>query len=139
MMPVTFKLVSVPTEVIFGCAAVPMVPVTLVPCILVALNSAALIVPVTDNPVNAPKELMLGCAPVPNVPVMVVALTEPALSVPVTVKAEKLPLLPVIWASVPGDKVPLNVPPAIVPDTLRLVRFAVVPLILTAFNSAALA
>ena len=91
MLPVTAKLVNVPTEVIFGCAlvvtvpAVPAlkayvafatVPVTLAPTnelspLPLPVNTpvfdvifAAVIVPLTPNDVNVPTEVMFGCAAV---------------------------------------------------------------------------
>jgi hypothetical protein len=65
---VTPKLVSVPTDVIFGCAAVVTVPavVALVaapdnaPVNVVALTLPALILPVTAKLVRVPTEVIFG-------------------------------------------------------------------------------
>ena len=106
-----------PTLVIFGCAAVVTVPavVALVaapdnaPVNVVADTLPALMLPVTAKLVSVPVLVMLGCAlvvTVPavvalpavvaaplNAPVNVVALTLPALMLPVTANEVSVPVL----------------------------------------------
>ncbi len=62
-----------------------------------------------------------------------VVLIEPAVTLPVTVRALKLPRL-VILSKVPVLKVPLNVPPVMVPGTVKLPMVAVVLLRLPEFT-----
>ena len=100
VLPVTVTEVNVPTEVMFGCAAVvtvpavvaevavvavpalvakvalATVPVTLAPVILdspdpMPLMLAPVMLPVELNEVNIPTEVMLGCAAVVTVPAVV--------------------------------------------------------------------
>ena len=59
-LPVTPSDVSVPTEVMFGCAAVVTV--------LADPETEPVIVAVTDSPDRVPTEVMLGCAAVYTVP-----------------------------------------------------------------------
>ncbi len=65
--------------------------------------------------------------------VALVVLIEPAVTLPATVNALKLPRL-VILLIVPSDSVPLNVPPVIVPGTVKLPMVAVVLLRLPEFT-----
>ena len=67
-LPVTLKLLSVPTEVIFVCAAVVNVPTILVPDRL-----PEVILPVTAKLVNVPTDVMLACAAVVTVAAVVAA------------------------------------------------------------------
>ena len=59
---------------------------------------------------------MFGCAAV-----VITLLIVAELILPVTVKLLKFPRLVMLF-NVPGDRVPLNVPPWIVPLTLKLVN-----------------
>jgi hypothetical protein len=95
VLPVTASAVSVPTEVMLGCAAVVTVPAVVA---LVAVPAdpdiLPVIVAVTVSPDNVPTEVMLGCAAVVTVPAVVaeVALVAAPLKVAVIVPALKLPL-----------------------------------------------
>ena len=65
ILPVTPRLVNVPTEVMFGCAAVVTVAAVVAaplsaPVNVVALTLPALTLPVTVNAVNVPTEVMFG-------------------------------------------------------------------------------
>jgi len=93
VVPDTVSDVSVPTEVMFGCAAVVTVPaVVALPavatfrfatCVIeVTVNGAvpvatfdtsveAVTVPLTPNEVNVPTDVMFGCAAVVTVPAVV--------------------------------------------------------------------
>ena len=84
ILPVTVSDDNVPTDVIFGCAAV--VTVAAVPL------TDPLIVELTVNPVNVPTLVILGCAAVVTVPA-VVALVAAPLNAPVNVVADTLPAL----------------------------------------------
>ena len=114
LVPDTVKLVNVPTDVIFGCAAVVNVPVNklapIVPelayifaAVMFAVNVPAaepilptLALPETVRLVNVPVLVMLGCAAVVSVPVSVFALK---LLTPVILPPEPPPKLrlPVIF------------------------------------------
>ena len=73
--PVTDKLVNVPTEVMFGCAAVVNVPPNVVALTsFVALTLFALALPVTANDDKVPTLVMFGCEAVVNEPATVVKL-----------------------------------------------------------------
>ena len=99
-VPFTAREVRVPTDVIFGCAAVVTVPavvaepalvalatapVTLAPAIalrpdplpvktpVLAVNATAVTVPLTPRPVSVPRLVMLPCAAVVTVPAVVAA------------------------------------------------------------------
>ena len=75
MLPLVVKLVKVPTEVIFGCAAVSRVPATFVKAPLVPLTLPLLTLPVTVKLLNVPTDVMLGCAAVVTVPAVVALST----------------------------------------------------------------
>jgi len=137
---------KVPPVIVPGTVKLPSVAV-------VALILPASTVPLTVKPPNVPRLVILGCAAVVNVPpnvvpviapftdrlvkpvrfaiVAVVVLIEPAVILPVTVKAVKLPRL-VILFNVPSLNVPLKVPPVIVPGTVKLPMVAVAALRLPA-------
>jgi len=89
----------------------------------VPASVVAVIPPFTVRPVR----------PVRLAIVALVVLIEPAVTLPVTVNALKLPRL-VMLLIVPSDSVPLKVPPVIVPGTVRLPTIAVVLLILPEFT-----
>ena len=92
VVPVTIKLVNVPTLVMLGCALVVTVaaePVALpdnAPVNVVALTLPALMLPVTAKLVSVPVLVMFGCAFVVTVPA-VVALVAAPLSAPTNVVA----------------------------------------------------
>ncbi len=111
--PLTVRLLKVPMPVILGWSAVVSVPAKVV----------AVKPPFTVKDVR-PVRLLI---------VAEVVLIEPAVTLPVTVNALKLPRL-VILFNVPLDRVPLNVPPVIVPGTVKLPIVAVVELRLPEFS-----
>jgi hypothetical protein len=81
--PVTSRLVSEPTLVMFGCAAVVRVPVTKLALTKFApVKLLALALPVTANEVNVPTDVMLGCAAVVTVPAVVAVATAPVTLAP---------------------------------------------------------
>jgi hypothetical protein len=104
IVPETVKLFKVPSDVMFGCAAVTMFPLMLVEEIAVRLL----------------KEVIPATVPAESTPLNVPAFTLAAITVPVTVILLKVP--GEIEASVPGDNVPLNVPPMMVPETVKLFK-----------------
>ena len=114
-LPDTDKLVSVPTLVIFGCAAVVRVPAMLVPDRL-----PLVMLPVTAKLVNVPTLVMLPCAAVVTVPAVVADVADG--TVPVT-------LAPGILVKPAPD--PLNWLPVTV-----LVTDTVVPVCVVAFTLA---
>jgi hypothetical protein len=77
--PETVKLDNVPTDVMFGCAAVVTVP-----AVAADPETLPLIVFVTVNPVNVPTDVMLGCAAVGTV-------NDPAVNAPLTANDESVP------------------------------------------------
>ena len=83
-VPLTDRLVKVPTEVILGCAAVLMVPARLLPTMVVPLRLPPVILPDTANDVRMPNDVTLGCAAVANVPV-IAPDTDSAVNVPTEV------------------------------------------------------
>jgi hypothetical protein len=92
-LPVTERLVSVPVDVIFGCAAVVTVPAVVAaplnaPVNVVALTLPALMLPVTERLVSVPVLVILGCAAVVTVPAVVALVAVVAFvafgTVPVT-------------------------------------------------------
>ena len=87
-------------------------------------------VPPSVVPVIAPLTLK-DVKPVRLAIVAVVVLIEPDVILPLTVKAVKLPRL-VILFKVPVDRVPLKVPPVIVPGTVKLPMVAVLALMVPA-------
>jgi hypothetical protein len=94
-LPLVFNEVRVPTEVIFGCAAVVNVPVNreapMVPEF--AYTFPAVAFPVTASDVSVPTDVILGCAAVVTVPAVVAALTVPVTLAPVIeLRDEPLPL-----------------------------------------------
>ena len=89
----------------------------------VPASVVAVIPPFTVRPVR----------PVRLAIVALVVLIDPAVTLPVTVKALKLPRL-VMLLIVPSDRVPLKVPPVMVPGTVRLPIVAVVELRLPEFT-----
>ena len=116
MLPVTARLVSVPTEVILVCAAVVNVPTMLVP-----LRLPLVMLPVTARLVSVPTLVMLPCAAVVTVPAVVAEGT-----VPVT-------LAPGIDVNPAPD--PLNWLPVTVLVTLTVVPVCVVALTLAPPNT----
>lgn len=98
IVPETVKLSKVPTEVIFGCDAVIILPLILVEVMAERLPNAVI-----------PDKVPGDSEP----------FTVPILATPVTVMDPKL-FNPVMPATVPGESVPLNVPPIIVPVTVKL-------------------
>ena len=80
VLPVTVRLLNVPTEVMLGCAAVVTVPA------VVAEPAEPLTEPVmvddTVNELNVPTEVMLGCAAVVTVPAVVADATVPVMLPP---------------------------------------------------------
>ena len=150
ILPVTAKLVKVPTLVILVCAAVLSVP-----AIPVALTLPPEILPVTAKLVKVPTLVMLGCAAVVTVPAVVAApvsaptndvlvtLARPATVVTVVPRVNAvLPnvtavLANLAWASVPVEifvalilltfapdpfRVPTKLPPVTLPVTAKLVK-----------------
>ena len=89
----------------------------------VPANVVAVIPPFTVRPVRPVKLAMVA----------LVVLIEPAVTLPVTVSELKLPRL-VILSKVPVLNVPLNVPPVMVPGTVKLPIVAVVELRLAEFT-----
>jgi hypothetical protein len=131
--PLTDRFDNWPTDVIFGCAAVVNFPPNVFALILpvavrlfnplrvvifavTALNVFAATVPDTFKLLKVPTLVIFGCDAVVNVPLIVVILAKP-----VTVIAPNV-VNPVILAMVPADKVPLNVPPSIIPLTDKLLN-----------------
>ena len=86
-------------------------PVRLVIFAVTALNVFAATVPDTFKLLRVPTLVIFGCDAVINVPLIVVIFAKP-----VTVMAPKV-VNPVMLAMVPADKVPLNIPPSIIPLT----------------------
>jgi len=116
-LPVTAKLVSVPTEVILGCAAVVNVPTMLVP-----LRLPEVMLPVTANAPKVPTVVILVWLAVVSVPTILVPLRLPPVMLPVTVAIPLALILPKlalpVWLDVPVTlKLPpvVKLPPAIVP------------------------
>jgi hypothetical protein len=99
VLPTTVRFVNDPTVVINGWFAL----------VIVALIVAAWMLLVTVRLFNVPTVVMNGW-----LPLVIVELIVLDWILPLTVNAVRLPKL-VILLSVPGSRIPLNVPPMIVP------------------------
>jgi hypothetical protein len=107
----TVNPVNVPTEVIFGCAAVVTVP-----AVAADPDTLPVIVFVTVKLDNVPKLVMLGCAAVGTV-------NDPAVSVPLTANDDSVPT-EVIF----GCEAVLTVPVNVVADTALALTVPVAPI-----------
>ena len=111
ILPLTAKLVNVPTDVMLDCAAVVNEPATVVNTPAAAPMLPTLALAVTLKLANVPVLVIFGCAAVDNVPVSNVPITFPPVMLPVAVTTPpvvKLPpdTLPVAVINPPVPKLP---------------------------------
>ena len=127
-VPLTDRLVKVPTAVILGCVAVLMVPAMVVPAMVVPDKLPPVILPDTANDVNVPSDVTLGCAAVAKVPV-IAPDTDSAVNVPTEVMLGCAAVVTVPAKEV-ADSAPATVRPVRVPSDVMLgcVGVATVPI-----------
>ena len=146
-VPVTLKLLRVPTDVMLGCAlvytvpatrALPTCPVTLPPVIELKpeplpLTFPASTLPVTLTELSVPTLVMLGCAAVLSVPATVVnvplvPLRLPPVILPVALTVPAVATLPPVMVPV-ALTVPAvsTLPPVMVPVALTVPAVAKLP------------